>query len=310
MHELDSSANRVKVLVTGATGFIGRTLLGKLQAHGWETAALVRPATENSEPRVFDNTKVFDYEGNYESVRRAVREFQPDVVVHLASLFLARHVPADIPALVSSNLLFGTLLLEAMAEAGGGRFVNTGTSWQHYDSDSYRPVNLYAATKQGFQDILDYYVDARGIKAITLKLSDTYGYGDVRPKLLQLLLRTWETGEVLKMSPGEQEIEYTHVDDVAKGFLGAAELLLGDTFCGSASYSLRSGAPVTVKELVKLIESLSGRRLNVEFGATEYRPREMMTAWKGEMLPKWKAEISLEKGLKEMLDKSGYGCES
>ncbi len=310
MHKVDNPGSRAKALVTGATGFIGRTLLVKLQAHGWETAALVRQPAEDSKPRVFESTQVFDYDGSYESVHRCVREFQPDVVIHLASLFLARHVPSDVPALVSSNLLFGTLVLEAMAEVGGGRFVNTGTSWQHYDSDSYRPVNLYAATKQGFQNILDYYVDARGIKAVTLKLSDTYGYGDVRPKLLQLLLRTWQTGEVLKMSPGEQEIEYTHVEDVASGFLSAAELLLGDAYCGHASYSLRSGSPVMVKELVKMIESLSGRRLNVEFGATEYRPREMMTAWKGEMLPNWKPQISLQQGLAEILERSGYERQS
>ena len=69
---------------------------------------------------------------------------------------------------MSSNITFGTQLVEAMVANGCYQFVNTGTSWQHYENDEYNPVNLYAATKQAFEDILRYYVETSALRVITL----------------------------------------------------------------------------------------------------------------------------------------------
>ena len=68
-----------------------------------------------------------------------------------------------------------------MKEVGVKILVNTGTSWQHYENKDYSPVNLYAATKQSFEAILQYYVEVASLKAITLKLFETYGLDDPRP---------------------------------------------------------------------------------------------------------------------------------
>ncbi len=107
--------------------------------------------------------------------------------------------------MIEGNILFGTLLLEAMVATGVSRLVNTGTAWQHFeDVETYRPVCLHAATKQAFEDILAYYVDARGLEATSLMLYDTYGPGDPRPKLISLLKKQLHADAALNMSSGEQ----------------------------------------------------------------------------------------------------------
>ena len=85
--------------------------------------------------------------------------------------------------------------------------------WQHFGTPDYRPVNLYAATKQAFEDVLAYYADAQGIAAVTLELYDTYGPGDPRRKLIRILFEAARSGEPIQLSPGEQVIELLHVDD-------------------------------------------------------------------------------------------------
>ena len=78
-------------------------------------------------------------------------------------------------------------------------------------------MSLYAATKQALAVIVEYYVRVRGLDATTVTLFDTYGPGDVRPKLVPLLLRAARDGAPVDMSDGGQLIDLTYVDDVVAG---------------------------------------------------------------------------------------------
>jgi nucleoside-diphosphate-sugar epimerase len=233
-----------------------------------------------------------------------LKESHPDIVFHCASLFLAEHKPDQIPALIASNIGFGTGLVDAMVHHGVLKLVNAGTSWQHFSVDQYRPVNLYAATKQAFEDILAYYVDAYGLEAITLKLFDTYGPDDPRPKLVPLLQRTALTGDPLEMSQGEQLLDLLHVDDAIEGFCIAADrLLVAKKALGfHETYGLSSKRLVSIRELVGLFSKLGGAPLKVTWGKRPYRKREIMIPWKPPTsLPGWKPGISLEKGIADLL---------
>jgi len=290
-----------KVLLTGASGYLGSHIARSLEQCGWTVGILVRPNGGRRTRPFSKHEEVFFYTGTYESIHKCLLTFRPSVVIHLASLFLVRHEAKDIEDLVGSNILFGTQLLEAMSDVGVKFIVNAGTSWQHYQSATYDPVNLYAATKQAFEDILLYYTEARGIESATLKLFDTYGPEDARPKLLNLLLQTLRTGETLDMSPGNQIVDFTHVQDVACAFKLAAEGLMNGTISSSSSFAIRGGTPVTLRELVSMIERISGERLQVQFGALPYRSREVMKLWDGEILRGWVPVVSLEDGLRQLL---------
>lgn len=290
----------MKVFLTGVTGFIGSKLTQRLLAEGYEVAIVVRPESQlDILQAVLPLIQVHVYDGSYASLLQALEAAQPEVVIHVASLFLAQHKPEDVARLVESNLNFPTQLLQAMSDLGIKRFINTGTSWQHYQNEAYNPVNLYAATKQAFEALLAYYVEAQGFKAITLKLFDTYGPGDTRPKLFSLLRKTAKSGETLRMSPGEQLLDLVYIDDVLNAYLLAMARMPDVT--KAERYAVSNPARLSLRELVRIYGEMVGRPLNVEWGGLPYRPREVMEPWcSGLLMPEWLPKVTLCVGIMQM----------
>ena len=275
----------LRVLVTGATGFIGSNLVQFLHDKGCEVQAIARGDVAQT-PAI---ARVYRYTGETQQVMDAVAEVKPDVVFHLASLFLASHNFSQVTDLIASNVLFGCQLLEAMRSAGATALVNAGTAWQHFDGDGYVPTNLYAATKQAFEDLALYYVQTAGLRMVTLRLYDTYGPGDTRRKLIRLLLDCARTGEPLGMSPGEQVIDLGHIDDVCRAFWAAANLVQSETDGSAEVYAISGGDRRSLRGIAALVEQVAGKKLPINFGALPYRAREVMVPWVGAPLPGWKA---------------------
>ena len=289
-------------VVTGATGFLGRHLVKHLLDEGWRVQAIVRPTANCAHlTDLGENFSLYTHNGSIDSLVEQFQTIRPSIVFHLASLFLSEHQLKDVEPLVQSNLLFGTQLVEAMTQTGVTALVNAGTAWQHYEGGDYSPVNLYAATKQAFEALLQYYIEARGLSVITLKLYDTYGPNDPRPKLINLLLRAASSKDNLIMSPGEQLIDLVHVDDVVAALRQAAFQLSDDHVQGHEFYAVSSGNSISLRALVDEVEKILGRSMPIVWGGRPYRNREVMAPWTGPVLPGWSCKIDLISGLTNIL---------
>lgn len=288
-------------LLTGATGFIGCQLATHLLEKGWSVHAIVRENSDLSRLQPFaDKLSLHVHDGSMAKMLDIVADSRPDVVFHLAAWVGVEHRPEDLDSLLQTNILFGTQLIEAMHVSGVDKLVNAGTYWQFYDSTEYNPINLYAASKQAFQDILRYY-QSLSLQAISLILYDTYGPHDPRSKILNLLQRAAESGEELAMSPGEQYLDLVYIDDVVAAFRIAAERLLQTEEAGGI-FAVSSGAPLTLKELVTLFRQCSGSSLRVVFGRRPYREREIMRpSVAADTLPGWAPTVPLREGILRLL---------
>lgn len=290
---------RRRALVTGASGYLGSQLARRLVHDGWTVHVLVRPGS-NLTPLagVCDALTVHTFGGATTELVDIVRAAAPDAVFHLAAAFLAEHRPEDVKTLVQANLLLSTQLLEAMAANEVRLLVNTGTAWQHYENRGYDPVNLYAATKQAFEAILAYYVNARGFSAATLALFDTYGPHDPRPKLVKALWNAAMNGTRLSMSAGDQLLDMVYIDDVTEAFL-AAERALRTAGAVQLRYGVSSGAPLRLRELVAAFEQATGLRVEAGWGERPGRPRDVVTAWTDFVPPPgWRPRVDFAQGLR------------
>jgi nucleoside-diphosphate-sugar epimerase len=301
-----NTVQRGNVLVTGGTGFIGYHLCRQLIEAGCNVTAIVRHQSDTAGLASLGLIDIVHWSGSVDELIGCMHDRRPLVVYHLASQVLAEHRLEDLDKIIDANILFGLKLLEAMTAVGVNALVNTGTSWQHYGQTvDYRPANLYAASKQAFEDLIAYYADARGLRTITLKFSDTYGPQDRRGKLISQLMRLAKEGGEIYASPGEQEIDLLHIDDVVRGYLIAGnrclELVPGRTEC----FALSGAEPMTVRQLADLIVSLSGTRLAIHWGGRPYRTREVMRPWRsGTPLPDWEPRVRLRDGLSQLLSDS------
>jgi len=293
----------MRILVTGATGFVGGQLVKRLLLERHEVHVLTRPSTDLSNfGEELDQVSSRPHYGSTADMISLIRDARPDAVIHLASLFLGEHRPDDVDELVKSNVLLSVQLTEAMAANDVRQLINVGTSWQHFDDEDYSPVNLYAATKQAFRALLQYYVEAHQIRVVNLELFDTFGPDDRRGKLFSLLERLRSGGDTIGMSPGNQRLDPVYIDDVVEAFIIALERLRSGAVQAQETYSVCSGNPVQLRELVRIYEDESGSTLKIEWGGRAYRAREVMEPWsRGAVLPGWSPQISLQEGIRRIL---------
>ncbi len=295
-----------RILITGATGFIGGNLARALADRHFAVSAIIRP-TSRAERLQQDigaaNCHVF--EGETGQLVEILDRCRPDMVIHLASCFIAEHQPSQVEELIAANLLFPTQLLEAMAANNITRLINTGSIWQYYDNRGYNPLNLYAATKQAFIDLACYYQQARKLQTLTLVLTDTYGPGDRRPKLVNLLIDACRHERPLSMGSGRQLIDLVHITDVMAAYLTAVDRF--DTLAGSSElYGIRSGTPLTVRQLVDTFQRVCSHTLQINWGARADRTRELLQPVDSiALLPDWHPRIALQDGLAQLLEAQG-----
>ena len=291
----------MKVFITGATGFIGKHLVKRLTDEGHDITINLFGAEESP----FDKNVLtyrlneFDNKNDTEFLRK--EKF--DGIIHLASLYLTIHKPEEAIKLIESNVRFGTYLLECASNAEIKWFINTGTFWQNYQNATYSPVNLYAASKQAFESIARYYVETEKIHFCTLRLSDSFGPNDTRPKIFNLWERISKTGEKLEMSPGDQTIDILFVDDICDAFKSLAAYLQTRPFDipNGAVYAAKADKRYTLKKLAAEFEEVVGCKLNISWGGKSYSKREVMNPWdKGEVIPGWHPKISVREGIKIM----------
>lgn len=292
-----------KCIITGATGYIGSHVLKYLLSKGWDIHVIADPRFGYDNIKdVLSKIDVYEYAGDVNDLCLYFQRVQADVVFHLAAAVITNYKPEQVPVLIQSNIQFGSVILEAMRCSDTRLIVSTGSYWQNYNNNDYNPVDLYAATKEAFEKIVQLYVDAWGFRHINLRLFDVYGEDDKRPKLWNTLREIAGTERSIAVSPGEQKLDLIHINDVCTAYEAAYCLFKEDKDLKNRVFGVRTGKQYTLKDAIKMLQESLGKPINVVFGAKEYKPREVMVPCESyDILPNWKASIPLEEGFKRFL---------
>ena len=269
-----------RIMLTGGTGFLGSRLTRSLIKAGHEVGLVGRDTStfENLLSLGLVQDRAYEFfvtNLEIEKIENAVHSFKPDIVVHVAAISSGPRDFENISKQIDANIKFPSLILNAAFNFGCYRFVNTGTSWQETSGSGYKPFDFYSATKQSFENIIEDYV-LDGLSCVTFRLFDVFGENDPRPKLLNLLNRIAQSGEMLQMSPGEQKIDLVHVDIVCEHYLEAISRLENNQVNAHEIYSISGENPRTLREIVSEVEKKYGKKINITWGGREYRQREVM----------------------------------
>ena len=184
-----------KILITGATGFIGKNLLLHFLEKKYFIVAVLKKTKKNIKfSRENNKNKKFKsllFSNTYE-LKKKLSNYKIDYVIHAATYYVKKHKFSDIGKIIKSNILFSTIMLDLLCNKRIKKIINFGTVWQHYNNEKERAYNLYASSKQAFNNIFNYYKKQfPEIKFYNLLISDTFGKDDKRKKLIPMILKNY-----------------------------------------------------------------------------------------------------------------------
>lgn len=288
-----------KILVTGASGFIGSRLCRRLLEEPAEVHAVGRRHLDRipagAEAHALDL-------GDAAAVGDLVAAVRPEVVFHLASHVAgARDADLLLPTF-RANLASTVHLLGALAGPDGCRlFVQAGSLEEPAEADA-TPSSPYAAAKWAAAGYLRMARALYGLPFVRARMFMVYGPGqwDLRKLVPYTVLSLLEGGEPA-FSSGERPVDWVFVDDVVEGLarIGARRDLDG------ATVDLGSGGLATVREVVETLFAILAPDRRPRFGARDDRPAEQVrraAIQQTERLLGWRPATGLRAGLEATID--------
>lgn len=316
------TGNPKRILLTGGAGFIGSHLaeallrnhvqlsivdnLDEFYSFTWKKANL----------ELIRKIGLFDFFNQdicaMDRLRETVANLRPDVIIHLAARAGVRP-SIEQPQLYEKVNVAGTVnLLELCREFQISRLI-FGSSSSVYGAGSpapfsekqsrLRPISPYAATKLAGELFCYTYAHLYKLPVMALRFFTVYGPRQ-RPDLaIHKFVARMEAGKPLPIfGDGETGRDYTYVDDIVAGVLGALNYDFSSTEGSPFEIcNLGNSQPVKLSELVRMIESATGKKAIVERKATQQGdvPLTWADISKAGNLLSYRPKTSLEEGLKK-----------
>ena len=297
----------MKILLTGATGFVGTNFVLTLHKK-YEIIALVRNTSDVSKIEKF--CKIYRYDESIESIEKVFKDEKIDGVVHLATAYKPQYEIFDLEYMLNANICFGTQILECIKLYKISFFINTATFSQFANSNFYNPKTLYDAMKQAFMDIMSFYVkECKDSIFTSLMLFNPFGRYENPPRILTLWAKNIKEKSSIKMGDGYQKVDFSHIDNIVKAYDILIKLCINKKVKQNAIYSTESSR-YSVRELAQIFENVSGKKLDIRWGALStnieiiQEPISYKTSKNILKLPNYKAKISLEEGIKMLIKDS------
>ncbi len=289
----------MRILVTGATGFIGGHVVALLHEAGADVHAIAR----RPEPRTSLDTPVTWHRGDLTdgaATAATVAAVEPDRILHLASLVKGARDPELLLPMFEANTASAVHLLDAARAAGVGRVILAGSLEEPTGSDQLAtsPYALSKATATAYGR----YVRARtDVEVVNLQIFMVYGPAQLdEKKLIPYVIRSLQNGVAPSLSSGVRNVDWVFVTDVAEGIARSCVEPEPD-----AAVPLGTGTLTTVRSVVEQLVELSGVDVEPTFGSIVDRSEEVERRCDTELTTKqlgWAPSTSLSDGLQATLD--------
>jgi nucleoside-diphosphate-sugar epimerase len=298
----------MRVLVTGATGFLGAHLLRRLSGEDVTVAILVRPQSDRW--RIRDLCKNFvEIVGDLrypQDITKAVKVFSPDIVIHLAWSGVLNLYRNDLLQL--DNISYSMSLLRIAYEAGCRTWIGLGSQAEYgplnmriTEDSPTQPSTLYGAAKLCTYLLSKYLCAHFNMRFVWLRLFSAYGPMDDPGWMIPSLILTLLRGERPALTEGVQRWDYLYVTDVAD-----AIFLTMITPNALGVFNLGSGKTYSIRSIAEQIRDLIDPDLPLGFGEIPYRPDQVMhleaDISRLRQATGWTPQINLQEGLRQTVE--------
>jgi len=294
----------MKVLVTGATGFIGACLARYLVEQGYDVHIFTRMASNTW--RIADILNLLTNHEvdlrNQSSVEQAIEDIRPQIIYHLAAhgTVVAQN---DANALFESNFIGTVNLLRSCEKVGFDCFVNTGSSLEYglksepmEESDFMSPLGDYGVSKAASTLYCRSEAIGKELPIVTLRLFTTFGPWDDPKRLIPYVIKSFLRGKQPELSTPQSVRDFIFIDDILSAFSAVVKKpFRGDIF------NIASGIQHPIGEVVAVIQNIVGTGLRPLWGARAPQRAEpvkcIASIKKAETQIGWRPSMTLRNGL-------------
>ena len=287
----------MKILITGAGGFIGSNLCNLLsQEH--KILAVSRKFdniidNKNIQFVKYDLTQYVDLNNKFAS-------FLPDIVIHCA--WEGGNSSKDVNEIwQSNNIISSNILLKLCSKFKIKHFIGFGTSAEYGDfrekfneESICKPINMYGISKFAFRLISERYCLDNGIDYSWVIPVFTYGPSDVETRLIPKVIKAFLNNENLVLNSCSPIINYLYIEDFCKAIKNIIDLRL------TGNYIISSNEEYQVKGIVQQLYNIIKPKSNLFFDSSLEDKSPQFVCGSSEKIKRitnWNPEISLEKGL-------------
>lgn len=299
-----------KVLITGGAGFIGSHIIEVLKKEDCDITVLDNLHT-GLRANVPENVRLIEMDIRDKCVIDIFERYQFDVVLHLAGQTMV-NVSVDAPFYDADVNIMGTMnILESCRKTGVKRIVFSSTAATYGDIEevpireefSVNPLSFYGLSKLTVEKYLKLYHDLYGLEYVILRYANVYGerQGDGgEGGVISIFTKKIAKDESFVIhGDGKQTRDFVYAGDVARANWYAANT----EYCNTI-YNVSTNSETSIRELVDLLESASGKTIDRQYGERREGDiyRSVLDNSKIVTNLNWRPMINLQEGLKRTYD--------
>lgn len=299
----------MRVLVSGATGFVGSFLVKRLAEDGHHISILVRSGS--SFKRIEDiitKLKIIcvDYT-NLEDYENQILENDPEIFFHLGWYGVENTLHND-DDVISMNLKTSISISKIILKSNIKTFIALGSQAEYgpytsviNESYSANPTTLYGIAKLATYNIFNYYLKTKEIRFVWLRLFSSYGPSDNANWLIPYLIKTLAENKSPALTKGEQIWDYIYIDDVITAMMACA-----NNEKSRGLYNLGSGIGYPLKMVITKIRNMVNPKIQLNFGELPYKQNQVMILQadntKLKLETGWLPLVGLDEGLESTVN--------
>ena len=279
------------LLLTGTTGFIGHKFLLFALSKNFYAIDILR--SKNNNNKKIKNLKSL-YPKNYKNIffsnnkelSKKLKNINADYFINFATLYSNTHNHSQITNFINSNILFPTIIYDIINNKIK-KMINFGSMMQHSQNEKLVSKNFYAATKNAFEMICNYYANINNkTKFYNIKFYESVGDNDNRKKLIPSIIQNYKKNRITKIISKQLSLNIIHTDDIINSIM----VLLNNNV-KSGSYCIKNRHNIKISDLIKFLNNKLSRKIKVK-----YLNKSIISNYHNNfrVLPKWKPIKNLE----------------